>query len=81
MCVWERLSEEEFWKEFLDYKIEKQHLMGKDLEVIEIFIESKKYLDLIGDIRKQDYIPPIPFKNPRYLLKKRLARRIPIKRE
>lgn len=62
MCVWERLSEEEFWKEFLDYKIEKQHLMGKDLEVIEIFIESKKYLDLIGDIRKQDYIPPIPFK-------------------
>ena len=62
MSVWERLSEEEFWKEFLDYKIEKQHLMGKDLEVIEIFIESKKYLDLIGDIRKQDYIPPIPFK-------------------
>ena len=62
MCIWERLSEEEFWKEFLDYKIEKQHLMGKDLEVIEIFIESKKYLDLIGDIRKQDYIPPIPFK-------------------
>lgn len=62
MCVWERLSEEEFWKGFLDYKIEKQHLMGKGLEVIEIFIESKKYLDLIGDIRKQDYIPPIPFK-------------------
>ena len=62
MCVWERLSEEEFWKEFLDYKIEKQHLMGKDLEVIELYIESKKYLDLIGDIRKQDYIPPIPFK-------------------
>ena len=62
MSVWDRLSEEEFWKEFLDYKIEKQHLMGKDLEVIVIFIESKKYLDLIGDIRKQDYIPPIPFK-------------------
>ena len=36
--------------------------MGKDLKIIELFIESKKYLDLIGNIRKQDYIPPIPFK-------------------
>ena len=62
MCVWDRLSEEDFWKDFLDYKIEKQHLMGKDLEVIELFIKSKKYLDLINDIGKPDYIPPIPFK-------------------
>ena len=62
MCVWERLSEEEFWKEFLDYKIEKQHLFEKEQKVFRDFIDEKRYLRLIYDIRKQDYIPPIPFK-------------------
>ena len=62
MCVWERLSEEEFWKEFLDYKIEKQHLFEKEQKVFRDFIDEKRYLRLIDDIRKQDYIPPIPFK-------------------
>ncbi|MBQ7708025.1 MAG: hypothetical protein IJT72_09635, partial [Lachnospiraceae bacterium] len=62
MCIWDRLSEEDFWKDFLDYKIEKQHLLDKEQSAISTFIEDKKYLKLICDIRKKDFISPIPCK-------------------
>ncbi len=62
MCVWDRLSEEDFWKEFLEYKIEKQHLLEKERIVLESFIEEKRYIELIDSIKKDDYSAPIPCK-------------------
>ena len=62
MCVWDRLSEEDFWKDFLNYKIEKQHLLEKEQSVIRDYIGDRRYLEIIADIRKEDYIPPTPYK-------------------
>ena len=47
MELWEKMFLPESWQEFMEYKIEKQHLSGAEQAQWEDFIKSKKYLAVL----------------------------------
>lgn len=44
--IFEKASDPESWQDFLDYKLEKQHLSSYDEKALRKFIEAKSYLPL-----------------------------------
>lgn len=62
MTIWEQLSLPAYWREFLEYKIEKQHLSSKEQTELEEYIAQGKYLQVLADISKDDATLPLPIK-------------------
>lgn len=62
MELWEKLFLPESWQEFMEYKIEKQHLSNAEQEELEDFIKSKKYLSVLAEIEKGNDVLPLPHK-------------------
>lgn len=62
MNILDSLYEERQWQEFLQYKIEKQHLSGKEQKEMEEYIHEKKYLPLLIEMEQEGYELPLPFK-------------------
>lgn len=62
MTIWEQLSLPAYWQEFLDYKIEKQHLSAKEQKELEEYIDQEKYLQVLADISREDTTLPLPTK-------------------
>lgn len=53
MELWEKLSLPECWQEFMEYKIQKQHLSGAEQSELQDFIEKKRYLSVLADMEKE----------------------------
>lgn len=62
MELWEQLSLPENWQDFLDYKIEKQHLSHKEQKELKEYIENQRYLSVLDDIDNSDCELPLPVK-------------------
>lgn len=62
MNILDSLYEERQWQEFLQYKIEKQHLSGKEQKEMEEYIHEKKYLPLLKQMEQEGYELPLPVK-------------------
>ena len=62
MNILEQITLPEVWQDFLQYKIEKQHLTKQEKEQFADYIEGKKYLSILEDIKKDEYCPPVPEK-------------------
>ncbi len=62
MTIWQQLSCPQCWREFLEYKIEKQHLSSKEQKELEEYIAQEKYLQVLADITKDDATLPLPIK-------------------
>lgn len=62
MTIHEQLSCPEYWQEFLDYKIEKQHLSAREQKVLEEYIAEKRYLPILACISECGSALPLPFK-------------------
>ena len=62
MNILDSLYEESIWREFLQYKIEKQHLSGKEQKQMEEYIREKKYIPLLKQMEQEEYVFPLPFK-------------------
>lgn len=62
MRIVEQLLIPDVWQEFLQYKIEKQHLSKTEQEELEGYILSQKYLPYLDVIGSSDFLPPIPIK-------------------
>lgn len=62
MTIWEQLFLPEYWQEFLNYKIEKQHLSAREQSELEEYIAQEKYLQTLADISKNDATLPLPIK-------------------
>lgn len=60
MEILEQLLDPDIWQEFIQYKIEKQHL--SNLEQIELkeYIERQNYIPILDAIGQEGYIPPLP---------------------
>lgn len=50
MTIWEQLFLPEYWQEFLNYKLNKQHLSAKEQTNLEEFIAQEKYLTILPQI-------------------------------
>lgn len=57
MELWEQLSEPEVWQEFIQYKIEKQHLSHAEQKELETYIEEKRYLAVLAQIAGGEDFP------------------------
>ena len=62
MTIWEQLSLPAYWQEFLNYKIDKQHLSAVEQKELETYIAQEKYLKVLADISGEDTILPLPIK-------------------
>ena len=62
MTIWEQLFLPEYWQEFLNYKIEKQHLSAREQKELEGYISEKKYLQVLSCISEESSDLPLPFK-------------------
>ncbi len=62
MCILEQMLLPETWQDFLQYKIEKQHL-GKEEQIFwESYIGEQRYLPILREMEQKDFLPPIPEK-------------------
>lgn len=80
MELWEQLFLPEIWQEFLQYKIEKQHLSKAEQKELEEYIEEKRYLSVLEDIEREEQGLPIPLKkevNKSGVAKKRVVYSFP----
>lgn len=62
MELWEQLSVPEVWQEFLQYKLEKQHLSHAEQKELETYIEEKRYLDVLSEISEEGRDFPLPMR-------------------
>lgn len=62
MTIREQLSLPQYWQEFLNYKVEKQHLSVHEQKELEEYIAQKKYLQILEEISKEDFALPLPLK-------------------
>lgn len=62
MTIHEQLFCPEYWQEFLDYKIEKQHLSARVQKVLEEYIAEKRYLPILACISECGSALPLPIK-------------------
>lgn len=62
MEILEQISRSDAWQDFLQYKIEKQHLSVMEQKMLEEYMEQEKYIPLLAAIEKQDYVLPVPMK-------------------
>lgn len=62
MELWEKMFLPESWQEFMEYKIEKQHLSGAEQAQWEDFIKSKKYLAVLTGMEREKGVLPLPHK-------------------
>lgn len=62
MELWDKLFLPEVWQEFLDYKIEKQHISDGEKRELEDYIKQKKYLTVLGEMSEAGYELPLPYK-------------------
>lgn len=62
MELWDKLFLPEVWQEFLDYKIEKQHISDGEKWELEDYIKQKKYLTVLGEMSEAGYELPLPYK-------------------
>lgn len=60
MELWEKLFLPECWQEFLEYKIQKQHLSDTERRELQEFIEQKRYLPVLAMIESEKEELPIP---------------------
>ena len=60
MEVWEKLYLPECWQEFMEYKIQKQHLSGAEQSELQDFIEKKRYLSVLAGMEKEAL--PLPYR-------------------
>lgn len=80
MTIWEQLFLPEYWQEFLNYKLNKQHLSGREQEELAEYIEQKKYLQVLGSFSENAPYPPLPIKkevNKSGVAKKRVVYSFP----
>lgn len=80
MELWEQLFLPEKWQEFLEYKIEKQHLSDAERKELEEYIENKKYLQVLSEIGQENGELPLPHKkevNKSGVAKKRVVYSFP----
>ena len=59
----ENLLNESKWHEFLEYKLSKDFVPKKEKEIIQDFIESKKYIDICTNILNGTYSFTVPKKH------------------
>lgn len=62
MTIQEQLSCPEYWQEFLNYKIEKQHLSAREQKVLKEYIAEGKYLSVPAYLSRIDCELPLPRK-------------------
>lgn len=62
MELWEQLSLHEKWQEFLQYKLEKQHLSDSEQEELTKYIEEKVYCLVLEKIEQAENDLPLPVK-------------------
>ena len=62
MKILQKASDEHCWWDFLDYKIEKQHLSKHEERQISDFIENRKYISLCNDFQKGFFPRTLPVK-------------------
>lgn len=60
--ILEKAASEECWMDFLNYKIEKQHLSKAEEQEIRTFIEAKAYLSLCNAWQKGGFPSDVPVK-------------------
>lgn len=75
-----KLSEPAVWQEFVQYKVEKQHLANTEQEKLREYMEKQKYIPLLNATLQPDYVPPIPVKkeiNKSGVSKKRIVYSFP----
>lgn len=80
MTIWEQLFLPEYWQEFLNYKLNKQHLSGREQEELAEYIEQKKYLQVLSSFSENAPDPPLPIKkevNKSGVAKKRVVYSFP----
>lgn len=80
MTIWEQLFLPEYWQEFLNYKLNKQHLSGREQEELAEYIEQKKYLQVLSSFSENAPDPPLPLKkevNKSGVAKKRVVYSFP----
>lgn len=63
MGILERLSEEQLWQDFLQYKIERQHMSRREQEAWHSYISEKRYTEMVTCFQNEDWIPPYPDKH------------------
>lgn len=62
MELCEQLFLQEKWQEFLQYKLEKQHLSGREQEGLTKYIEERVYLSVLEEMEQAEADLPIPVK-------------------
>lgn len=62
MEILEMLSSPDIWQDFLQYKIEKQHLSRQEQKDLEEYIRTQKYIPLLNEVFDTGFIPPLPLK-------------------
>lgn len=62
MEILEQISSPDIWREFLKYKIEKQHLSEMEQKELEEYIKKRKYIPLLDLVKQPGYNPPYPIK-------------------
>lgn len=80
MELWEQLFRQESWQDFLQYKLEKQHLSKTEHKELEEYIEQERYLSVLADIEQEGGLLPLPIKkevNKSGVAKKRVVYSFP----
>lgn len=62
MEILEMLFSPDIWQDFLQYKIEKQHLSRQEQRDLEEYIRTQKYIPLLNAVFNAGFIPPLPVK-------------------
>lgn len=62
MNIFNSLYSKTCWQEFLQHKIDKQHLSKNEQKVLEEYINNQKYIPILKELENPDYVPPLPVK-------------------
>lgn len=62
MNILQQMTLPETWQDFLQYKIEKQHVTKSEQDILRVYIEEQRYIPVLKDIGKLEYQLPIPCK-------------------
>lgn len=81
MEILEQLSAPEVWQEFIQYKIEKQHLSISEQKELEEYVKEEKYLNILRSIEDDESKLPLPDKkeiNKNGISRKRVVYSFPV---
>ena len=62
MTIWEELFLPEYWQEFLNYKLNKQHLSSGEQKKLAEYIEQQRYLQVLNFFSENTSDSPLPIK-------------------